>query len=111
MHKKTLIFDFDLTLADSSQGIFQCVNYALQQMGFQNVDYPTIKSLIGHSLPKTFNLLTGNTHVERAKEFTSLFVEHADIVMNENTFLFPEVAKIIPEMKKQGFSEESSTPP
>ncbi len=103
MHVKALIFDFDLTLADSSQGIFQCVNYALQKTGNQLVDYDYVKKLIGHSLPETFKLITGKTSDLEAKEFTSHFTEHADKVMNLNTFLFPEVFETIPELRKQGF--------
>jgi phosphoglycolate phosphatase len=103
MHTKALIFDFDLTLADSSQGIFQCVNYSLQKLGYQQVDYNTIKKLIGHSLPETFKLLTGNNIIEEANEFTTLFTKHADEVMNKNTTLFPEVFSVLPEYKKHGF--------
>jgi len=103
MLKKALLFDFDLTLADSSQGIFQCVNYAMKQLGFQAYNYYIVKNVIGHPLPDTFKLLTGNGNAEKAKEFTTLFVEHADKVMNNNTFIFPEVFDVIPKMKERGF--------
>lgn len=103
MQKKALIFDFDLTLADSSQGIFQCVNFAMQQMDFQSFDYESIKRLIGYSLPDTFKILTGNNDEEKGREFTSFYVEHADKVMNQNTKWFPEIFTVIPELKKKGF--------
>lgn len=102
MPKKALIFDFDLTLADSSQGIFQCINFAMNKMGYREFDYSTIKKLIGYSLPETFKLLTGNNNFEEAEKFKVFFTEHADRVMNDNTFLFIEVYNIIPELKKEG---------
>ncbi len=103
MSKKALIFDFDLTLADSSQGIFQCVNFAMQQMGFQTFEYNSIKKLIGFSLPETFRILTGVENPEKGKEFTTHYVKHADLVMNINTVMFPEVFNVIPKLKEQGF--------
>jgi len=103
MTRKALIFDFDLTLADSSQGIFQCVNHAMQQMDYPSFEYDTIKKLIGYSLPDTFRMLTGIDDIEKQKEFTKVYVEHANSVMNKNTFIFPEVFDVIPKLKKQGF--------
>ncbi len=103
MQRKALIFDFDLTLADSSQGIFQCVNFAMQQLGYPSFEYDIIKKLIGFTLPDTFRMLTGIEEAEKGKEFTTHYVKHADLVMNQNTFLFPEVFKVIPKLKEQGF--------
>jgi phosphoglycolate phosphatase len=103
MSKKALIFDFDLTLADSSKGIFQCINYAVEKMGLDRYDYSSIKKLIGYSLTETFKILTGNDKNEDAEKFKAFFTEHADIVMNDNTFLFNEVYNVIPCLKKEGF--------
>ena len=37
---KAVIFDFDYTLADSSQGVYQCIHYALERLGFsKQLDY------------------------------------------------------------------------
>ena len=33
----TIIFDFDYTLADSSQGVVECANYALGCLGYERV--------------------------------------------------------------------------
>ena len=31
--KKAIVFDFDLTLVDSTKGVIECVNFALDEMG------------------------------------------------------------------------------
>ncbi|MDF1547566.1 MAG: HAD-IA family hydrolase [Bacteroidales bacterium] len=103
MQKTTLLFDFDLTLADSSQGIFKCISYALNKMAYKNIDYETIKLTIGHSLKETFRILTGNSNHEKATQFTTLFVEKADEIMNDNTVIFPEVFELLPKIKELGF--------
>ena len=103
MQKNTLLFDFDLTLADSSQGIFQCINYALAKMSYPEHDFESIKLTIGHSLPTTFRILTGNNINKEADKFVKLFVEKADEIMNTNTIIYPEVYEILPKLKEQGF--------
>src|SRR5262249_51265508 len=47
---KTIIFDFDYTLADSSRGIIQCTNYALLSMGLPSVSDEAVCRTIGMSL-------------------------------------------------------------
>ena len=34
---QAVIFDFDYTLADSSQGAIECINFAFDQMGLDRV--------------------------------------------------------------------------
>lgn len=101
--KNTLLFDFDLTLADSSKGIFKCVNHALMEMGYSEKKYNDIKLTIGHSLPATFKILTGNNTKEQANDFVRLFVEKADKIMNDNTTIFKEVYSLMPVLKKNGY--------
>ena len=36
---KTVIFDFDYTLADSSQGATECIRYALERLGLPREAY------------------------------------------------------------------------
>jgi len=103
MNKKALIFDFDLTLADASQGIFQCVNHALTHLNYNNLDYNSVKKLIGHSLSETFKLITGVENKTETDKFVKLFTAQADLVMNNNTFLFHEVYNVIAQLKKMDY--------
>ena len=55
---RAVIFDFDYTLADASEGIVDCVGYALRQMRLPPSEPAAIQKTIGLSLSKTFAALT-----------------------------------------------------
>jgi phosphoglycolate phosphatase len=103
MIKNTILFDFDFTLADSSQGIFKCINYALNKMNLPEQDYNTIKYTIGHSLPETYRILTKRNSEREENEFVKLFVKKADEIMNLNTLVYPEVFELMPMIKEKGY--------
>ena len=56
---KAYIFDFDLTLADSSRGILECFKHTLAHFGCDIPDDTTIYNTIGHTLQDSFDILTG----------------------------------------------------
>jgi phosphoglycolate phosphatase len=97
-----LLFDFDYTLADSSAGIIECVNYALQEMGFKKAGRKEICKLIGLTLDDTFIKLTDLQQEDRIGEFKALFKERADEVMTDLTFLFDSVVDTIRTLKADG---------
>ena len=55
------LFDFDYTLADSSQGIVTCFRHVLNRYGYWNVDDFAIKRTIGKTLIESFSILSGIT--------------------------------------------------
>jgi phosphoglycolate phosphatase len=89
-----VLFDFDYTLGDSSTGIHDCINFAMERMGLPAVDYETGCRVIGMSLPHAFVALTGDTS-DRSSEFKRLFIERADEVMVDRTVLFPTVRSMV----------------
>jgi len=101
MNKKAIIFDFDLTLADATKGIFLCMNHALCHFGFPEKDFETIKKTIGHTLPNSFKILTGNSDAKTAEEFVKIYVAHADKVMNVNTIVYAHTHRILPLIKEK----------
>jgi phosphoglycolate phosphatase len=100
---KAVIFDFDYTLADSSKGVYQCINYALERLGFPNVAYPEACKTIGLSLENTFICLTHNSEREKIEQFIRLFTNHADKVMTNNTFIYKNVPQTLNYLKGSGF--------
>ena len=56
---KAVIFDFDYTLGDSTNGIVLSINHALEKLGFRVQDTKTIQRTIGLSLKDTLFELTG----------------------------------------------------
>jgi len=99
----TVIFDFDYTLGDTTNGIVQSARYALEQMGEEERSYEEIKKTIGLSLSATYKALTGNMDEARADRFFDLFKEKADEVMVDSAELYPGVKEMLVSLREQGY--------
>lgn len=100
---KAIIFDFDYTLGDSTNGIVLSTNYALRKLGFSSKNISDIKNTIGLSLKETYFALTQNNNPEAAEQFATLFKKKADNVMLDNTFLYTGVKEILQNLKSNGY--------
>ena len=92
---RSVIFDFDYTLADASEGIVECVNHALRGLSLPPSSGDAIRRTIGMSLPRTLVALTGEDQAEHAVEFQRLFMARADEVIHDATHLFEFVPKLV----------------
>lgn len=101
---KSVVFDFDYTLADSSQGVIECMNYALEKMGLPQCSADVIRKLIGIAMPETYEELAGDLHGGRFEEFQRLFVERADQVMLESVRLFDSARPAVEALLAEGVS-------
>ena len=99
---KAVIFDFDYTLADSSKGIIECINYALRELGLTSVTTEVACETIGLSLGDTFFKLTGINNTKLKESFIRLFVNRADKIMVGMSYLFENVPDIIKLLKTKG---------
>ncbi len=104
MRFPVVIFDFDYTLADSSRGVLECINHAFKGMGLPKVVAEDAQRTIGLSLPNILVTLAGREHEGRAGEFARLFVEKANEVMTDLTFVFEEVPEVIRRLKDEGMA-------
>jgi len=100
---KAIIFDFDYTLGDTTNGIVLSAQYALEQMGEEERTYEEIKKTIGLSLSETYKTLTGNMDEARADRFFDLFKEKADAVMVDSAKLYPGVKEMLVSLREQGY--------
>ena len=91
---QAIVFDFDYTLADSSQGVVKCVNAAMGDLSLPSAPPQDICATIGMSLAETFVKLTGQQHTSHSQEFVARFKHHADQVMANLTVLFPAVGAV-----------------
>jgi phosphoglycolate phosphatase len=96
---RAVIFDFDLTLADSRAGVTECVNHALRGLGLSEALPTAIHRTVGLSLPSTFERLTGITDVEQTDAFCRLFAQRADQVMADLTTVYPEVRDVLAKLR------------
>lgn len=99
---KTVLFDFDYTLGDSTNGIVQCENYALRELGYPEKTVPEIKRTIGLSLKEIFRELTGSNDENKSERFIKLFREKADEVMTDSASLYEGAEEMLSEFKRRG---------
>lgn len=96
------LFDFDLTLADSSRGIVMCFTHVLERHGYHDVTEMQIKRTIGKTLEESFSILTGIKDPQQLAAWKLEYTHEADIYMNDNTVLFPETVSVLTKLKEQG---------
>ncbi len=99
---QAVIFDFDYTLADSSKGAIECINFALDQMGLARVSDEAACRTIGLSLHETFLTLGEHHEPQRRDEFYRLFVERAEDVMSNLTVLYDSVPMMVEKLRASG---------
>jgi phosphoglycolate phosphatase len=97
-----VVFDFDFTLADSFRGIVVCANHALQVMGLPPTTPDKIRKTVGYSLPESLVRLAGEEHSARGGEYMRLFVEKADEVMADLTFVYDYVPETMEHLRGRG---------
>lgn len=100
---KAVIFDFDYTLGDSTDGIVLSINHALEKLGYSTKDRDSIRKTIGLSLKETFSVLTERHDEKEAGLFSGYFKEQADLVMTDHTVLFDDAKEVLQTLKRAGF--------
>ena len=99
---ESVIFDFDYTLADSSHGAIECINFALREMGLDGVSDEAACRTIGLSLAETFLTLGEHHEPHRCDEFHWLFVQRAEQVMANLTVLYESVPAMVEALHARG---------
>jgi len=99
---QAVVFDFDYTLADSSQGAIECINFALDKMGLDQVSAEVACRTIGLSLNETFLSLAEHHEPRRCDEFYRLFIQRAEEVMSNLTTLYESVPATIEALRERG---------
>lgn len=95
---KAVIFDFDYTLGDSTNGIVLSINHALEKLNLKTQDTKTIQKTIGLSLKDTLFKLSGIQDKEAVRKFTQYFKEKADEVMVDNTRFYEGVLEMLEKL-------------
>ena len=98
---KNFLFDFDGTLADTSQGIIRTVQGTLERMGFPSADPTAIIETIGLPLPDCFRRATA-TPEARIQEATDIYREIFPALALEHITLFPQVLETLALLHGRG---------
>ncbi|MDR3345206.1 MAG: HAD-IA family hydrolase [Oscillospiraceae bacterium] len=96
------IFDFDLTLADTGEGIVMCCNHALVKMGYPPALPGDVLACVGKTVEETYAILTGDDEHGAAINFHEHWREKADEVGNKGTRLFPDTIESLKRLKAAG---------
>ena len=102
MKYKAVIFDFDYTLADATEGIVGSINYALSSCGLPQQERETIRKTIGMTLEEMLEEMTGVRDPDIFAEFERHFLVKADEIMTDNTVLFPHTVGCLEYLRKNG---------
>lgn len=102
LHYTTYLFDFDYTLADSSQGIVKCFRIVLEANGYMDITDEDIKRTIGKTLENSFSILTGVKDEDTLEEYRQAYSNEANHYMTINTFLFNDAKETLIQLKNQG---------
>lgn len=102
MKYAAVLFDFDYTLADSSRGIVTCFTNVLNNNNFTGFTEESIKRTIGKTLQESFSILSGVTDAERLEDLRKEYGKQANVHMTVNTFLFPDIKRVLTEIKSRG---------
>jgi phosphoglycolate phosphatase len=98
---EAVIFDFDFTLADSSAGAIDCVNYALRQMGLPEAEPSRICASIGLTRAESFEFVSGLRDSALAAQYADHFVDQADRVMADKTAIYDCVPPVLDQLRQR----------
>jgi len=97
---QAIIFDFDGTLVDSEQAIYQCFQSITKQLAPNRVEYAK-NILIGPPLRDTALEILGPDHQDSLDEFVQLFIEMHDEQVIQHTQPYPDVIQVLKELHNQ----------
>jgi phosphoglycolate phosphatase len=94
---KAFIFDFDGTLVDSEQAIYQCFQSITKRLAPNRVEYAK-NILIGPPLRDTASEILGTEHQDSLNEFVRLFIEMHDERVIKHTQPYPDVIEVLKQL-------------
>ena len=97
---KAFIFDFDGTLVDSEQAIYQCFQSITKKLAPNRVEYAK-NILIGPPLRDTASEILGHEHQDKLGEFVQLFITMHDEQVIQHTLSYPDVIQVLKELHTQ----------
>jgi len=100
---KTVIFDLDGTISDSSGGIFQSINYALEKMNAPAISRAEVNPYIGPPLKDSFVTLLDTTDDATLEEAVRFFREDYTTAGYKINELYTGIAEVLVQLATQGY--------
>lgn len=102
MDAKLLIFDFDGTLADSNEGIFETINYALDKVACKKINRDFFETIVGMPLEKQFETILPEGKKDLVEKTCGIYREKYREICAKKTVLFPHVKETLFFLKSKG---------
>ena len=93
-----VLFDFDMTLVDSSYGIYYCMNELAKHCGLREVTHEEVLHTIGFQIEDAWKYLWGRYEEEWIEYYRGNFREEE----NKRIRLFPNTIKVLESLRAQG---------
>ncbi len=103
MNNKILLFDFDGTVIDNSEGIYNCIRYALDKMGVAVPPENILRRFIGPSLFDSFYKYCEKDE-EKAERFVELYRERYAPIGHLESVLYDGIYNTLDRLKNDGFT-------
>jgi phosphoglycolate phosphatase len=100
---KALIFDFDLTLCDSTEGFHECHRVAAEATGLPAPSREAAGRTIGTPLPLAYVQLYGESRLDLRDEYVKRYQARADEVMTELTVMLPQAPDALRALAASGY--------
>lgn len=99
--KKLVLFDFDGTVADNSEGIYNCIKYALEKKGKESLPPEILRKFIGPSLFDSFMWHCTDSEAE-ANELVELYRERYAPVGSTEVIIFDGMRELLERLRREG---------
>ncbi len=101
MKKKLILFDFDGTVIDNSEGIFNCIRYALDKKGMAPLSDDVLRKFIGPSLFHSFRWFCTEDD-EVASELVALYRERYGPVGTTEVRVYDGMKQLLERLRLDG---------
>ena len=101
---RAVLFDFDFTLADSSEGVVECFAHGFERVGLPGADPLHVRHTIGLSLGEALDRLHGVRDEAIVTAFVEAFRERAEHVMVASTRWLDRAVETVAACRESGFA-------
>ena len=98
--KKLVLFDFDGTVIDNSEGIYNCIRYALSEKGMPQLSVDAMRKFIGPSLFDSFMRLCNDK--EAAEELVALYRKRYRPVGTTEVRVYDGIRELLSSLREKG---------
>ncbi len=98
-----IMFDFDGTLADTSEGIIRSMHYAYDKLSLRQETDEKIQNIIGPPLEEMFSVLLHTEDKNYVKQAVAYFRERYAKQGIRELCLYPQVRQTLKKLKESGF--------